>query len=248
MEVLLSDSDGREVTVGRATWQLQTKGLPVEVFEPDFLTKILSIISNPNVALMLMMIGVYGLFFEFANPGTIGPGVIGAISLILALYALNQLPLNTAGVILILLGIGFMVAEAFTPTMGALGAGGLVSFVFGAAMLIDTDVPEFQISWPVILGTAAVSGAVLILLMGYVWRAHRRPVASGAEHLVGAEARVLEWHGREGFVWAEGERWQARSEGAHKPGQTVRIKGLRGLTVEVAPDKPGKPPKIKKGA
>lgn len=243
METLLKAIDGLEVMVGRETRTLDTEGLTFVVFEPGFLTRILTILSNPNIALILMMVGVYGIFFEFANPGSIGPGVVGVISLILALYALNQLPLNTTGVILILLGIGFMIAEAFTPTMGALGAGGLVAFIFGAAMLIDTDVPEFQISWPVILGTAAASGAVLILLMGYVWRAHQRPLASGAEHLVGAEARVLEWTGKDGFVWAEGERWQARGEAPLKPGQKVRITALEGLTIVVG----GKKSKPKKG-
>lgn len=241
LEALLAAIDGQEVTVGNDTRALQTSNLSVVIFEPDFLTRILAIISNPNIALILMMIGVYGMFFEFANPGSIGPGVIGAIALILALYGLNQLPLNTAGVILILLGIGFMIAEAFTPTMGALGAGGLVAFIFGAAMLIDTDVPEFQISWPVVLGTAAVSGAFLILLMGYVWRAHQRPVETGPEHLVGAEAQVLEWSGSRGFVWAEGERWQARGKVSPEPGASVQITGLDGLTVVVR-NKPRPPP------
>ena len=248
IETLLSAINGFEVTLGQDTRVLDTTGLSLAEFEPDLLTRILAILSNPNIALILMMVGFYGIFFEFANPGSIGPGVVGTISLILALYALNQLPLNTTGIILILLGIGFMIAEAFTPTMGVLGIGGVVAFIFGAAMLIDTDVPEFQMSWSVILGTAAVSGAVLILLMGYVWRTHHRPVASGAEHLVGAEAQVLEWSGREGFVWAEGERWQARGKAPHKPGQKVHITGLDGLTVVVGSKKDNPNKKDKKGA
>ena len=248
MEALLSAIDGFEVTLGRNTRQIETEGLALEIFEPGLLTKILAIISNPNIALILMMIGVYGVFFEFANPGSIGPGVVGVISLILALYALNQLPLNTAGVILILLGIGFMIAEAFTPTMGALGVGGLVAFIFGAAMLVDTDVPEFQMSWSVILGTAAASGAFLILLMGYVWRAHQRPVETGPEHLMGAEAQVLEWSGRKGFVWAEGERWQARGKMPLEAGQNVHITGLDGLTVVVGDKKKRPTKKNNKGA
>lgn len=248
LETLANALDGLEVTLGRDVRVLNTKGIAFVEFEPGVLTKILAIISNPNIALILMMVGVYGVFFEFANPGSIGPGVVGAIALILALYALNQLPLNTAGVILILLGIGFMIAEAFTPTMGALGVGGLVAFVFGAAMLVDTDVPEFQMSWSVILGTAAVSGAVLILLMGFVWRAHHRPVATGAEHLMGAEAQVLEWQGQDGFVWAEGERWQARGTAPLKPGNTVKITALDGLTVVVGEIKKSSSSKSKKGA
>ena len=248
LETLANSLDGLEVTLGRDVRVLNTKGISFSEFEPGVLTKILAIISNPNIALILMMVGVYGVFFEFANPGSIGPGVVGAIALILALYALNQLPLNTAGVILILLGIGFMIAEGFTPTMGVLGVGGLVAFVFGAAMLVDTDVPEFQMSWSVILGTAAVSGAVFILLMGFVWRAHRRPVATGAEHLMGAEAQVLEWRDKSGFVWAEGERWQARGTAPLKPGNTVKITALDGLTVVVGEIKKSSSGKSKKGA
>lgn len=248
IEELLDAANGREVILGRTTYTLKTTNLVIEIFKPDFLTKALEVLSNPNVALILMMIGVYGLFFEFANPGTIGPGVAGAISLILGLYALNQLPLDYTGLILILLGIAFMVAEAFTPTMGALGAGGIVSFIIGAAILIDTENPAFQISWSVIIGTAVVSGAILILLLGYVWRAHHRPIASGAEHLIGAEAQVMEWRGTGGFVWAEGERWKATGAARLKPGTQVKIKALKGLTVIVGEAKDQKIKKDKKGA
>lgn len=247
LEALLRAIDGQEVTVGNDTRALQTSSVTVVIFEPDFLTRILAIISNPNVALILMMIGVYGLFFEFANPGTIGPGIIGAISLILGLYALNQLPLNTTGVILIVLGIAFMVAEAFTPTMGALGGGGLVAFIFGAAMLIDTDVPEFRISWSVIIGTAIVSGATLIFLLGYIWRAQRRPLAAGAKQLLGHDVKVLEWSGSEGFVWAQGERWQARGTKTLRPGDKARVKGIEGLILVLGRGKKRKPEKKKKG-
>lgn len=238
---LLTQISGLSANMGSYQEVLETEGLRIEEFEPDFMTELLSLISNPNIAFILMMIGVYGLLLEFYSPGSIGPGVLGTISLILGLYALNQLPLDYAGAALILLGIAFMVAEAFTPTFGVLGIGGLAAFVIGAAMLIDTEQPEFQISWQVIAGTAAVSGAFFFWLLGYVWKTHRRPVASGKEHMVGAEAQVLEWSGNEGFVWAGGERWKAKGRGA-KPGATVRIKGVEGLTLVVEPGADGNKP------
>lgn len=235
---LLAQISGLSVNMGSYQEVLETDGVRIEEFEPDFMTELLSLISNPNIAFILMMIGIYGLLLEFYSPGSIGPGVIGTISLILGLYALNQLPLDYAGAALILLGIAFMVAEAFTPTFGVLGIGGLAAFVIGAAMLIDTEQPEFQISWQVIAGTAAVSGGFFFWLLGYVWKTHRRPVASGREHLLGAEAEVLEWAGDEGFVWAAGERWQAKGKGA-KTGETVKIKNVDGLTLVVEPGPKG---------
>lgn len=230
---LLAAIDGRTVTVLGQERTLATGGLHVETIEPGTLTRLLAVLSNPNVAFILMMIGVYGLIFEFANPGSIGPGVIGAICLVLGLYALNQLPLDTAGLALVGLGLALMVAEAFTPTFGVLGIGGLVAFIIGAIMLIDTDVPAYQLSWPVIAGTAVVSGGLLAFVLGYVMRAHRRPVHSGAEDMIGSPAEVIDWAGGTGHVQAHGERWQARGSGSFMPGDSVRIKGLNGLTLEV---------------
>jgi membrane-bound serine protease (ClpP class) len=231
---LLVAVDGRTVNMGTRTQRLATAGAAIEEVEPSFFTQVLILLANPNIAFLLMMIGVYGLILEFYNPGYIAPGVLGAIALILGLYALNQLPLDFAGLVLILFGIGFMVAEAFTPTFGVLGIGGVAAFIIGSAMLIDTDIPEFQLSWTVILGTAALSVGVFVLLIGFIWKARRRPIASGAERLVGTEAEVLEWAKGGGFVWSHGERWQARGPGAVRPGEKVVIKRLDGLTLVVA--------------
>ena len=151
----------------RRTDARNRRASPIEPIEPGALTRVLSVLSNPNVAFLLMIIGVYGLIFEFSNPGIFAPGVIGVICLVLGLYALNQLPLDYAGLALVMLGIAFMVAEAFTLSSGALGLGGLVAFIIGAAMLIDTEAPAYRISWWVIGGAAAFSGAFLILLLGY---------------------------------------------------------------------------------
>ncbi len=179
MENLLAAVDGFKVRIGKTEHTLATKGLTIKRVEPDTLTEILNIITDPNVALILMMIGVYGLIFEFATPGSIGPGVVGAVCLVLGLYALNQLPFNYAGLALLMIGVVCMIAEAFTPTFGILGVGGLIAFVLGAAFLFDSDVPAFRLSWTVIGALAIASGLMLTVLLGYVWRMMRRPVAGG---------------------------------------------------------------------
>jgi membrane-bound serine protease (ClpP class) len=230
---LLAAIDGRTVELAGVERRLATAGLTVEPFEPDALTRGLGLLSNPNVAFLLMLIGIYGLIFEFSNPGIFAPGVIGVICLVLGLYALNQLPLDYAGLALLGLGIAFMAAEAFTPTFGALGLGGLVAFVIGAAMLVDTDVPAFRVSWWAIGGAAALSGAFLILLLRYVLQTHRRPPVTGAARLVGAEARVLDWADGTGHVWAEGERWSARGDADLVAGAPARVRQIDGLTLVV---------------
>jgi membrane-bound serine protease (ClpP class) len=231
---LLEKLDGRRVTIAGRERVLQTRGAAIERVEPTFMTRVLDVLANPNLALLLMMIGVYGIIFELANPGSVAPGVIGAVALVLGLYALNQLPLNYAGLALIALGIGLMIAEAFTPTWGALGIIGLASFLFGAAMLIDTELPEYQLSWPLIIGVAILTGGFVALVVGFAVRAHRKRVATGAEGLIGQRARVLEWSNGEGFVWAEGERWQAEGAPDLRPQQNVRITGVDALRLHVA--------------
>lgn len=235
MQDLLEQLDGRTVTIRDVERTLHTRDVEVELIEPTVMTRVLGVLSNPNIAFILMLVGIYGLIFELANPGTVGPGVVGGICLILALYALNQLPLNYAGLALLAFGIILMVAEAFTPTFGILGLGGMVAFIFGAAMLIDTDIPAFQIDWSVILATSVMSGALLALLLGYIYRSHRLKVVSGEEAIHGASARVLDWSGQEGHVWMQGERWRARGDGRFRKGQTVRVQRTDGLTLTVEP-------------
>ncbi len=234
-QALLQAIDGRKVTVGQQERTLATTGIAVERIEPDFMTKALGALANPNVALILMLIGIYGLIFELLSPGAIFPGVIGSISLVLGLYALSELPLDYAGLALVVLGIAFMVAEAFLPTFGIIGFGGIAAFVIGAAMLVKTDIPAFRVSHGVIAGTAAASAAFLIMLTGYVWRAQRRKAVSGIEQLTGSEAEVLDWQDGEGHVWAQGERWQARGQNRFSPGDKVIVLKLDGLTLAVAP-------------
>ena len=159
--------------------------------------------------------------------------VIGAICLVLGLYALSELPLDYAGLALLVLGICFMIAEAFMPTFGILGFGGIAAFVIGAAMLVNTNIPAFRVSYSVIAAMAAISAVFLIVLMGYVWRSQRRKAVSGAEELAGSEALVLSWENGEGYVWAQGERWHARGEKEFAAGQRLTVKKLDGLTLVV---------------
>ena len=232
LTTLLEEIDGRVVTTPAGASALDTAGAAVERYEVGFVTKALALLSNPNVALILLTLGVYGLFFELANPG-IGPGVPGAICLVLGLYALNQLPFDYAGLVLVVLGFAFMAAEAVTPAFGVLGVGGVVAFSIGAAMLIDTDVPEYQISWGVVGGLAALSGLLLVIVLGFVLRTYRSPVRTGRADLIGAQARVLDWSGESGHVWSHGERWIARGPRSFTPGEKVEIEAVEGLVLTV---------------
>ena len=234
VEGLLQQADGRTVMLGERRLTLATAGLTVERFEPSWHVELLQVLTNPNTALILMMIGVYGLIFEFANPGSIGPGIVGAICLLLGLYALDQLPLDYTGLGLMLLGVALMVAEAVTPAFGVLGAGGIIAFLIGSVLLLDSDAPQFQLSWWTIGGVTAVTGGLLILLLGYVWRVHRRPAVTGTAEMVGHNAVVLSWSGLAGEVLARGERWQARCSEPLTPGETVSIDSMAGLTLQVS--------------
>ncbi|MEL7349481.1 MAG: nodulation protein NfeD, partial [Pseudomonadota bacterium] len=218
---LIAQLDGRVVTAAGLERRLETDGLVIERIEPSVVTDVLRFLSDPNVALILMMIGVYGLILEFSNPG-IGPGIVGAISLLLGLYALNQLPIDYTGLGLIMFGVVLMVVEALTPAFGVLGIGGIAAFTIGALMLIDTDVPAYQVSVLTIVLMAALSFAVLSLLLRFVWRAHRRAVRTGRAEMVGSEVQVLEWQDGSGRIWTHGEAWRAVGPRDLTPGMTAR--------------------------
>jgi membrane-bound serine protease (ClpP class) len=232
---LLDKVDGRKVMTAAGEQVLATKGVTAAVVEPDWKDRFVAVITNPSVALILMMIGIYGLFFEFANPGFVLPGVAGAIALLLGLFALHMLPVNYAGLALIVLGIAFMVAEMFIGTFGVLGAGGIVAFVIGAVFLIDTDVPAFGISYSLIAGVTAVTAAFVFFVSGAVLKARRRPVVSGSEQLLGSAGQVLYDLTDEGWARVHGEQWRVRSSMPLKGGQPVRVTGRDGLVLMVAP-------------
>ena len=233
---LLRKLNGRQVSLLGGEVTLNTEGLTLIRLEQDWRSRLLTVITNPNVAYILMLIGIYGLIFEFSNPGTIVPGVIGAISLLLALYAFQLLPINYAGLALILLGVGLMVMEAFQPSFGILGIGGIAAFVIGSVILMDTDLPGYAISLPLIGAFALVSAGFFALVIGMAIRAQRRAVVTGAEELMGMQAEVLKDFQGKGRVRVHGELWNARSEVPLRRGEKVRIVGLDGLVLEVKPD------------
>lgn len=228
---LLRQADGRKVKVTGGEATLATLNLAVTVIEPDWRSRLLSTISDPSIAYILMLLGIYGLIFEFSNPGLGVAGVVGAILLLLGLFALQLLPVSYVGLGLVLLGIAFMVAEAFVPSFGILGLGGLAAFVIGSVMLIDTDVPGYGLPWAVILPVAATTAAFMFLVVGMALRARKRPVSTGAEELVGTEGEMLDGD------WARihGETWRARSQRPLAKGDHVRVTRVEGLTLSVEP-------------
>ncbi len=214
--------------------KLQTAGAAVTVVEVDWRTQVLGVITNPSIAYLLILIGIYALIFEFMSPGMVLPGVVGALCILIALYALHLLPVNYAGLALMLLGIAFMAAEAFFPAYGSLGVGGLVAFVLGSIMLFDADLPGLEIPYGLIAGVAAASGALLLLMVGMVVRRRRAPVVSGREHMIGAAGEALEDFTGEGWARVHGERWRVRSAAQVRRGQRLRVTAMDGLVLTVA--------------
>jgi membrane-bound serine protease (ClpP class) len=231
---LLRQLDGRELVLAGGSIRLNTRGAPLVAFDADWRSRLLSVITEPSLALLLMLVGIYGLLFEFSNPGYVLPGVVGGISLLLALFALQMLPVNYAGLALILLGIGFLVAEAFMPSFGALGIGGVVAFATGAVLLIDSDSPAFGIPLTLIAVATACSAVFVLAVAGMAAKARRRPVVSGASAaLLGASGELVEFAGGEGWAMVQGEHWRVHGADGLRPGARVRVAGVRGATLEV---------------
>ena len=234
---LLRKIDGREVTIAGKPARLATAGLEVETRPPDWQTELLMLVTNPNVAFILMLIGVYGLIFEFLSPGAVAPGLIGAISLLVALYALAFMPINYVGAALVLLGVALMIAEVHIGAFGALGVGGIAAFIIGAVMMFPAQVPGFSLSHGVVAVTALGSAALLLLALAAVLR-RRRPVVTGQEALIGAEGETVSWQNGEGRVRVKGEIWLARSDAALTAGSRVKIVGRDGLVLRVQDIRP----------
>jgi len=233
---LLVQLNGRTVKIDGADRVLHTAGATLVRMEPDWRARFLSVLTDPNIAFILMLVGVYGVIFEFFSPGFVLPGVLGAISLLLGLAALSVLPIDYAGFGLMLLGIALMLGEAFFPS-AVLGIGGIAAFVLGAIFLFEEAPPglELSLSWPLILSTTVSTAAFLLLVVGLSLRARRRAVVSGREQMIGGPAEVLDWRGTSGRVQAHGEVWSARASQALAPGEKVRIVALHGLTLTVEP-------------
>jgi membrane-bound serine protease (ClpP class) len=207
----------------------------VEPIGTTWQERLLAVLANPNVAYILMLVGIYGIIFELANPGTIGSGVIGAIALLLGLFALNLLPIDYAGVGLILLGVALMVGEALTPSVGILGIGGAIAFVLGSVLLIDTDAPGFALSPWVIGGVTLATAGLLMGVLALAVKAQRGRVVSGTEWLVGQKGRVLAWEGDHGSIHIAGENWRARGATGLEPGAAAEVTEVEGLTLTVEP-------------
>ncbi len=232
---LLIKADGRVVKLPAGETKVATKGAIVRDIPPDWRARLLAIITNPNIAYLLLLAGIYGIMFEFYNPGIIFSGVFGAICLVLAFYALHVLPVNYAGVALIILGVAFMAAEVMMPSFGALGFGGIVALAIGSVILIDTEAPGFGISWVVIGSVVAASAVISFTVLAMAARAWKLPVVSGAEAMIEAPARVLDWDGTEGHVRVRGEVWQARADSTFAAGEEVRVTAMDGLVLQVGP-------------
>ncbi|GAB2893061.1 nodulation protein NfeD [Paraburkholderia jirisanensis] len=238
---LLHQLDGRTFDTADGMHRLDLAHATVTTLEADWRSRFLAVITDPNVALILLMIGMYGLFFEFANPGFVLPGVAGAISLLVGLFALQLLPVNYVGLGLIFLGLAFLIAEAFLPAFGSLGVGGVIAFAIGALMLIDTDIPGYGIPLPMIAAVTVFSALFVFTVSNLALRARRRPVVTGAEALIGSPGITLDdgltpQDGRHaGWARVHGERWRVESATPLPAGHAIRVTARHGLTLTVVP-------------
>jgi len=230
---LLVKIDGRTVNVLGQDKVIETAGLELEFIEPDWRTELLSVITNPNIVYILMLLGIYGLFFELANPGYVLPGVIGGICLLLALYSLQVLPVNYAGLGLIFLGIAFMVAEVFMPSFGALGIGGIIAFVIGSIILFDTGGDNLTLSIPLIIAVSMLTSVFFLVVIRLAFKSYKKPVVSGAEEMLGSIGQVMEDFENSGFIHIHGETWQAESITPMHRGDKVEVLEMAGLTLKV---------------
>lgn len=232
---LLRQVHGRTVKLVSGEVALDTRDLNIVRIEPDWRTELLAVIGNPGFAYILLLLGIYGIIYEFSNPGMLFPGIIGSICLLLALFALQLMPISYAGLTLIILGIALMVSEAVMPSFGALGLGGLAAFIIGSIMLIDTDIPGYGISWALIAPVAVTTAAVSFAAVGMALRARKRPVVTGAEQLIGAEGEILEITGGDHWARVHGELWRVHSHEPIKPGIRVKVMARQNLLLEVEP-------------
>jgi membrane-bound serine protease (ClpP class) len=233
---LLRKIDGRKVNVSGMERTLNLKDARIVTLEPDWRSRLLTVIADPSIAYLLMLAGIFGLFFEFSNPGFVLPGVVGAISLLLALFAFQMLPVNYAGLGLIILGLAFMIAEVFLPSFGVVGIGGVVAFVIGSVLLIDTDMPGFGIPWTVIVPVALASALFIFFVAGMAVKSWQRPVVSGREELIGSSGEVVQdFDGSDGWARVHGETWRIRCKQPLRQGQKVRVLSMDGLILDVEP-------------
>jgi len=233
VEDLLAQLHNRVINLHGQVHTINTAGAALKVHPVDWRSEFLAVITNPNVAYMLMLLGLYGLIIEFSHPGLGVPGVVGAMSLIMALYAFQVLPVSYAGLGLMLLGIALMTAEAFAPSFGILGLGGITAFVVGSIMLMDTDLPGYRIAMPMIVAFALFSVGLLVFALGLVIRTRRQAPVSGLDHLLGSTVPVESLFAGGALVRADGELWHVTSEKNLSKGERVRVTGVDGVTLKV---------------
>lgn len=236
---LLGQMQGAVVTVQGRNVAIDSAGLNVVRMQPGWRTRLLATITDPNIAFLLLMIGIYGMIFEFWNPGSFLPGTLGAICLLTGLYGLAALPVSYAGLTLVALGIGLLVAEGFLYSHGVLGTGGVIAFALGAMMLVDTDSPAFRISLSLIVGFTVASAAFIIIVVRTALGVRGRKIVSGREGMIGAHGVVRDWQDGKGHVFVHGERWSASGKGSFQRGEAIRVSGISGLTVEIERNPPG---------
>lgn len=238
LDELLTKLDGRRIKQDDEDISLETEGARLDYFEMEWSNRVLAVITNPTIAYILLLIGFYGLIYELANPGALVPGVVGAIALLLALYAFQTLPLNYAGLALLALGLVFMVAEAFAPSFGALGIGGVVAFVIGSMILYKEEAGTISVALPVVFTFALLSAALFIGVIGYALKTRHRPVVSGREEMIGAQGTAVEPFDAEGRgrIRVHGEVWQAHCAKPVNQDQQLIVKQMNGLVLEVEPD------------
>jgi membrane-bound serine protease (ClpP class) len=239
LDDLLRQVNGRTIRMNGQTITLDTTDATIQLVKPDWRSRLLAVIGDPSIAYILMLLGIYGLIYEFSNPGMFLPGVVGAICLLLGLFALQLMPISYAGLGLMILGIVLMIAETFVPSFGALGLGGLTAFIIGSVMLIDTDLPGYGIPWQLIIPVALASGLFSFFVVGMAIKARARPVVTGAEEMIGAHGEILDDMEHEGWARVHSEQWQVRSRVPLKRGSTVRVRARHDLTLDVEPDPDG---------
>jgi membrane-bound serine protease (ClpP class) len=229
---LLGRIDGREVALPTGKATLRLAGAPVENVQPDWRTRMLAVLSNPTLAMLLLMVGIYGLFVEFTSPGFGVPGVAGAIALLMAMYALQLLSVNWAGVALLILGMALMIGELFLPSFGALGVGGLVAFIVGGLMMFDEE-GGVDVSWPFVVVLGVASAAAILAFGAFALKSRGRPIVSGREDMIGAAGTVVAVDDGQAWAQVHGERWRVAGPGHLQPGDHVRVTAIEGLTLTV---------------
>jgi len=233
-QALVNQLDGKEVSINQQVTQLQLANVKLVTKSPDWRNQFLATITNPNIAYILMLIGIYGLLLEFYSPGIGVAGVTGGISLLIAMYAFQLLPVNFAGAGLVILGITLLIVESLVPSFGVFGIGGVAAFVIGSIFLFDTELDHFKVSLPLIAAIALISTLFIVFALGFIWRARKNKIVSGQEEIINAWVTASDDFTGNGYVMFNGERWAANSLQPVKKGQKVKVKSIKGLTLNLA--------------